>query len=483
MAYPSVYPTGTTIYYPDKCFNGYTVFPIGNPTDALGIALMDMNGNLVNVWKGLIGFPAKILPGGFAMGSTGLRNPKYGYMDNVDLVQVDWHGNVVWKFAKYQRIKDPRSKARWMARQHHDYQREGNPVGYYVPDMSPLVSGGNTLMLSHKDLINTEISEKRLIDDTIIEVTWDGKVVWEWVFSEHFAEMGFGEEAKNAMYRNPNIVPASGGIGDWMHINSLSTLGPNKWHDDGDERFHPDNLIWSSRQANIFAITDKKSGKIVWRIGPDYDTSPELKKLGWIVGQHHPHMIPRGLPGEGNILVFDNGGWAGYGAPNPASPTGHNNARRDYSRVLEFDPVTLKIVWQYSAVEAGFPPVVEAHRFYSGFISSVQRLPNGNTLITEGTDGRLIEVTREHEIVWEYISPYYGKYGNHNMIYRAYRLPYGWIPQIDAPVEVAVPRLDNSKFRVGVLGDEERHVVTELKRGGRVNPDPQLCVVPQATDV
>ena len=330
MAYPSVYPTGTTIYYPDKCFNGYTVFPIGNPTDALGIALMDMNGNLVNVWKGLIGFPAKILPGGFAMGSTGLRNPKYGYMDNVDLVQVDWQGNVVWKFAKYQRIKDPRSKARWMARQHHDYQREGNPVGYYVPDMSPLVSGGNTLMLSHKDLTNTEISEKRLIDDTIIEVTWDGKVVWEWVFSEHFAEMGFGEEAKNAMYRNPNIVPASGGIGDWMHINSLSTLGPNKWHDDGGERFHPDNLIWSSRQANIFAITDKKSGKIVWRIGPDYDTSPELRKLGWIVGQHHPHMIPRGLPGEGNILVFDNGGWAGYGAPNPASPTGHNNARRDY---------------------------------------------------------------------------------------------------------------------------------------------------------
>ena len=116
MAYPSVYPTGTTIYYPDKCFNGYTVFPIGNPIDALGIALMDMNGNLVNVWKGLIGFPAKILPGGFAMGSSDIRNPKYGYMDNIDLVQVDWQGNVVWKFAKYQRIKDPRSKARWMAR-------------------------------------------------------------------------------------------------------------------------------------------------------------------------------------------------------------------------------------------------------------------------------------------------------------------------------------------------------------------------------
>jgi hypothetical protein len=37
-------------------------------------------------------------------------------------------------------------------------------------------------------------------------------------------------------------------------------------------------------------------------------------------------MIPRGLPGEGNILIFDNGGWAGYGSPNPGSPTGFRNA-------------------------------------------------------------------------------------------------------------------------------------------------------------
>ena len=45
-------------------------------------------------------------------------------------------------------------------------------------------------------------------------------------------------------------------------------------------------------------------------------------------------MIPRGLPGEGNILIYDNGGWAGYYAPNPGSPTGIRGALRDYSRVL-----------------------------------------------------------------------------------------------------------------------------------------------------
>ncbi len=75
----------------------------------------------------------------------------------------------------------------------------------------------------------------------------------------------------------------------------------------------------------------------------------------------------------------------------------------------------------------------------SGFISSAQRLPNGNTLITEGADGRIFEVTSEHEIVWEYISPYYGKGRNHNMVYRAYRLPYDWVPHAEARGEAHPP--------------------------------------------
>ena len=117
-------------------------------------------------------------------------------------------------------------------------------------------------------------------------------------------------------------------------------------------------------------------------------------------------MIPKGLPGEGNLLVFDNGGEGGYGNPNPSAPTGNNNAHRDYSRVLEFDPITLEIIWQYTPLEAGNLLFTDASKFYSSYISSAQRLPNGNTLITEGSDGHLIEVTPEHEIVWEYVNPY-----------------------------------------------------------------------------
>ena len=472
MSYPSVYPTGVTIYNPDKCWSGYTVFQ----AKELGALIIDMNGNEVKLWKGLHGFPNKLLPGGHVLGHSGERNTAYGMQDHVDLIQVDWDGNIVWKFNEYEFIEDPGEEPQWMARQHHDFQREGNPVGYYVPGMDPKVDEGNTLILSHKNLVNREISDKTLIDDTIIEVNWDGEVIWEWICSDHFEDMEFSEEAKNILSRNPNFKPSGGGVGDWMHINSMSVLGPNRWYDQGDERFHPDNIIWDGRETNINAIISKETGKIVWQIGPEYKATPELRELGWIIGQHHTHMIPRGLPGEGNILIFDNGGWAGYGAPNPESPTGFQNALRDYSRVIELDPVSLKIVWQYTPAEAGFLMPVDASRFYSPFISSAQRLPNGNTLITEGSGGRVFEVTKDHELVWEYISPYWGKLMNINMVYRAYRAPYDWVPQLEKPEEKPIERIDVRTFRVpgaAALGPKE---VTSVEGLRPYQGDSALCV-------
>ncbi len=469
----SIYPTGTTIYDPEKCWNGYTIFQAAmfqnNKSTAV---LIDMNGNVVNQWKGLDGIPNKMLPGGYVMGSTGTRNPKYGSQDQLDLVQVDWDGNIVWKFNKYERVKDPRQKPTWMARQHHDFQREGNPVGYYVPGMDPLVDRGNTIILCHKNLNNPQISGKLLLDDAIIEVTWDGKIVWEWICSEHFEEMGFSEEAKNTLYRNPSMMRSGTGAGDWMHMNSMSTLGPNKWFDSGDERFHPDNIIWDGRQTNITAIVDKKTGKIVWQLGPDYSATPALKELGWIIGQHHAHMIPRGLPGEGNILVFDNGGQAGYGAPNPGSPIGVGNALRDHSRILEFDPVTLEVMWTSTPPDADHLGAAQGFRIYSSYISSAQRLPNGNTMVTEGAGGRIFEVTPDYEIVWEYISPYFSRERKRNAVYRAYRLPYRWVPQVEKPEEKAVPRLDNSRFRVPGSPLKRAHKVTTIKKGRRVTFKP-----------
>jgi len=101
--------------------------------------------------------------------------------------------------------------------------------------------------------------------------------------------------------------------------------------------------------------------------------------------------------------------------------------------------------------------------FYSSLVSSAQRLPNGNTLITEGQSGRIFEVTPEHEIVWEYMSHYTVRTLRANIVYRAYRLPYEWVPQVDKPEEKAIPHLDNNKFRVPGSVQKRPLKVTSIK--------------------
>ncbi len=482
MGYPTVFPTGVTVYNPEKSWRGYTLFQAAG----VGALLIDMSGREVQLWRGLQGFPNKLLPGGQVFGSTGERNPRHGFQDQVDLVQVDFDGKILWRFDYLEHIRDPGEPARWYARQHHDYQREGSPVGYYAPGQEPLTDRGNTLILVHENVRNEKISNLPLLDDKIIEVNWAGDIVWQWSPHEHFDELGFDVAAKESLRKNPNVrAPGAGalggpsgeGTGDWLHINSLSLLGPNRHYDAGDERFHPDNLIWDAREANIIAIVSKKSGRIVWKLGPRYDGTDAERRLGWIIGQHHAHLIPQGLPGAGNLLVFDNGGWAGYGAPNPGAPHGLKTALRDYSRVLEIDPTTLEIVWQYTPKEAGFVVPLDAARFYSPFISSAQRLPNGNTLITEGSDGRIFEVTAEHEIVWEYISPYWRQGPMHlNLVYRAYRAPYAWVPQLEIPQERAITRLDVTTFRVPGAAAIGRERVVEIGNGEGSQLGGAFCV-------
>ena len=433
-AYPTVFPHGTTIYKPDKAYSGYTVFSVDN----YGTFLIDMHGNVVRHWKniGAVDHPAKLLPNGHVMGSTGGKGRIVGDKLSADLAIADWDDNIVWSFPK--------------AGMHHDFQREGNPVGYYIPGMEPNLEGGKTLILSNKIVKDKKISNKPLLDD-IIYIVEDGKIIWEWVASDHIDEMGFSIEARNTMYRYPNYVmsrtPGKVG-GDWIHVNTASWLGPNKWYDQGDERFHPDNIIYDGRQTNTTGIIDHKTGQIVWHLGPDYESDDKARAIGCTVGLHHAHLIPKGLPGEGNILIFDNGGFGGFGAPNPTAPYGINNARREYSRVIEIDPIKMEIVWEYNANTSGNR---DLFKFFSDYISSAQRMPNGNTMIDEGADGRLFEVTPTGEIVWEYICPFYQEKENFNMVYRAYRVPYDYVPQLKVPTETAIIPPDNKTLRLSDL--------------------------------
>ncbi len=433
-ASPSVYPTGTTIYDPAKTWSGYTVL---SPLSTQAAIVIDMNGNVVKRWDGYndsAGGPARILPGGGIVAAAGVRPP---HQESLELVQRDFDGNVVWRFDHNQRIQTDDGKTIWSVRQHHDWQREDFPAGYYSPDATPAVTGSKTLILTHTSHKVPAVADVTLEDDRLIEVSWDGKIVWEWIASAHIDELGFDEDAREAI-RSGADFNARRGSYDWLHINSATYVGPNHWFDDGDKRFAPDNVIISSRQASFVAIV-ARDGSIAWRIGPDFRDSDALRKIRQIIGQHHAHLIPKGLPGAGNLLVFDNGGASGYGAGTPVAPNGSGIFARANSRVLEINPVTLELVWSY----------VAPGQFYSSNISSAQRLPNGNTLITEGAPGRVFEVTADGKIVWEYMSPFFGDGPRRsNAVYRAYRVPYDWIPQLQKPQERAVtpPALGDFKL-------------------------------------
>ena len=122
---------------------------------------------------------------------------------------------------------------------------------------------GKTLLLVHEDVRNPQISDQALLDDKLVEVSYDGEILWSWNAHKHFDELGFDDAAKTTLFRDPNLRKLGGGpIGDWLHVNSASFVGPNRHFDAGDHRFHPDNIIWDSREANIIAITDRQTGNI-----------------------------------------------------------------------------------------------------------------------------------------------------------------------------------------------------------------------------
>jgi len=149
----------------------------------------------------------------------------------------------------------------------------------------------------------------------------------------------------------------------------------------------------------------------VWRLGPTYLPTPKGPRrlpsiIDQISGQHNRHVIPEDLAGAGNLLMFDNQGpeWT----------------------------------------------------FYSSFISDARRLPNGNTFINEGMNGRFFQITPVGEIVWEYVSPYFGpqplgpagKKVQSNVVYRAQPVPYDWTPPGTRRGERALSPPDLAMFRV-----------------------------------
>ncbi|MGE3245381.1 MAG: aryl-sulfate sulfotransferase [Beijerinckiaceae bacterium] len=197
--------------------------------------------------------------------------------------------------------------------------------------------------------------------DVVISSEPDGTEIWRWRSWEHFDL----EDPKNRFRRGPGL---------WMHLNAIE-LG-------GDGTF-----TVSARYFHSVMVIDRHTGAVRERYSPATTGTA-------IYGQHDPRLLP-----NGNILIFDNG-WE--------RPDSHA-----YSRVVEFERGSGKIVWSYEDKPRT--------SFFSSYISGVDPCPYGNVLVCEGQTGRLFQVTRDGEVVWEYINPHFAESAGvfDNTVYRA----------------------------------------------------------------
>ncbi|MFM7042651.1 MAG: aryl-sulfate sulfotransferase [Planctomycetaceae bacterium] len=404
-------------------YQGYTLFAPSNGTTTY---LVDMAGNQVRSWQSsLTPMTAELLPDGSLIRAG--RVPTQGVPANQAkqwapgqsgrIEKFDWDGNLTWSYT----LATPDEHL------HHDFEVKPN---------------GNVLMITWERKTYAEAVQagrrpgdvpvapgtdgiRELWPDSIIEVRPNqpaagatyaegGEIVWRWDLWDHLVQNinpqkdNYGQVARNPQKIDINYYLKGTGMGgvpaDWTHFNSID--------------YNPDlkQILVSSREFSELWIIDQsttteeargstgglsgKGGDILYRFGNPAAYGRGSWQNQQLHYQHDPQWIKAGLPGAGNILVFDNG-WSST----PERPS--------FSRVLEIarpddgagryrSPIApARVVWRY----ASNPP----NQFFARIISGAQRLPNGNTLINEGTEGRFFEVTKERRIVWEYRNPVVGR--------------------------------------------------------------------------
>ena len=147
---------------------------------------------------------------------------------------------------------------------------------------------------------------------------------------------------------------------DLFHTNTVIAFEEGEGR--GIPFFGPGTVLVSIRNLNALAVLDMERATVVWAV------------TGQWRRQHEP--VPMA---NGRLLLFN------------------NQFRRDRSQILEIDPLTRAVTWEYHQEDGGF---------YSRILGSCQVLPNGSVLITESEGGRAFEITREKRMVWEFLNPH-----------------------------------------------------------------------------
>lgn len=330
---------GELVFRSEKAAKGFVVHP-GQGNEQ--ISILNMQGAVVHSWP-IDAMRVRLLENCNILvvhaGNWGNTQKEWRAMQQT-IREYDWQGNVVWEYNAPSRV-------------HHDITRTTSDTFLF-----PIKVNLDTNAFSHIERMQ---GLPELRSDNILEVNRNGDVLWEWVAHEQLDLQSCGKMECGELHNK---------VG-WTHVNTTVLLPENKWFDAGDSRFRPGNVLTMLRNWWTAMIIDKDTKEVVWQYTGNY--------RGGLSGGHEPHMIPKGMPGAGNILMFDNG----------------REIHKGESIVLEIDPITQKEVWVYE----------DGKRFFSHSAGSVTRLANGNTFVSQDAKGyRMFEVTPEKEIVWEFKS-------------------------------------------------------------------------------
>ncbi|MEJ2245400.1 MAG: aryl-sulfate sulfotransferase [Acidobacteriota bacterium] len=391
-AYESlVGPTGVLKYDTEKSYGGYTLFsPMINCKTTY---LIDMEGNIVHQWDTEYGpgAYAELLPNGNLLRGGTLANPPANFGGAGGIVQeIDWDGNVVWEY----KLMTPTEI------QHHCFKRipNGNTLilAWEFKSIEEAIAKGrdpNTIPVSAYAM-NQRITGFWV--DFVREVNPEGATVWEWHVWDH---LGKGPQKFDLNYRLPEPMGGVYPNFDWTHFNVVDYVEDT------------DQVLLNSRNFSEAYLVNHETGAIEWRWGnksaygqgraPSWYDNGDQK----VFGSHNATPLE-----NGNIQIFDNGS---------ERPEGNRSA------VIEVNPETNEIVWEYAAKDST--------SFFSYRQGSAQRLPNGNVLVTSTQHGHIFEVTPRKQIVWDYVVPIRNgeavctiedgdrEHSVNNMVHRAYR--------------------------------------------------------------
>ncbi|KYK19974.1 hypothetical protein AYK24_04495 [Thermoplasmatales archaeon SG8-52-4] len=303
--------------------------------------------------------------------------------------KVEWDGTVIWDF-RYNTNG---------VMSHHDI--------FMLPN-------GNVFLIAWETKTRSEaiaagrnpntLSEKGLWPDHIIEVEptgpTSGDIVWEWHAWDHLIQdYDPSKDNYGIISEHPELIDINYDTtteADFMHSNSvdynenldqilLSVLNYN-------EIWIIDHSTTTEEAAGHTGGNSGKGGDILYRWGNPkaYDRgNSDDQKFSY---QHDARWIIEGYPGEGNILVFNNGINRHYSSVDEIIPPVNEDGEYYLENNEAYGPENH--TWSYTAN----PPT----SFYEDHLGGAHRLRSGNTLISSGVSGKVFEVTKEKNIVWEY---------------------------------------------------------------------------------